>query len=116
MTDERPVHVTLNGPEITCTPLTDEEWEVHKARQAADEAATAARADQNAAEHALILEKAAQDPVFAILARRLGYNIPEGGTDGTGVAPAAPASVDQAPARAGDGGGPAPDGEPGAAV
>jgi hypothetical protein len=77
MTEERPVHVTLNGPEITYTPLTDEEWEARKALQTADEAATAARVAQDAAEHALVLEKAAQDPVVAILARRLGYAVPE---------------------------------------
>lgn len=73
---ERPVHVVLNGPDAQSVPLTDAEWEEHRAREAAAIRAEQDRTAQEAADRALITEKAQADPAFAALARTFGFQLP----------------------------------------
>jgi hypothetical protein len=110
-TEERPVHVVLNGSNVTSTPLTNEEWDAHKEREASFLITEQERGAQRAADDALIVEKSKEDPAFAALARAVGYRLtePEGGTaDEPASAPAAPSASPAEDGTPGQGSGPAP--------
>lgn len=78
---ERPVHVAISGADFQSVPLTNAEWDEHKARETAAIQAEQDRAAQEAADRALITEKAQTDPAFAALARTFGYQLAKGGGD-----------------------------------
>jgi hypothetical protein len=75
MTEERPVHIVLNGSETVATPLTDAEWADHKARETAAVTAEQTATAQREADAELVRQKAQDDPAFAALARIAGYQI-----------------------------------------
>jgi len=78
MTEEqRPVHVSFDCStgERVDTPLTDEEWEEHKARESAAEEEHLRRTRDREAALAVVQTKAAQDPAFAALATLTGVTL-----------------------------------------